>query len=190
MGRYNGYSKDGRTRNWATIIYDDSCIDKINEMHLPCLISPLHDSDVNATGEKKKPHRHVLLIFDNVKSENQVREMCEEFGGVGLEYIQSLRSYSRYLCHLDNPEKAQYNINDVLSIGGIDYIQLINSSADEYATLTDMINYVLDNYTTDMRDFILYCRDNRPEWFDCMYRQHHLADVRHTIKANLQHKLE
>lgn len=186
MGRY-GSSKDGRTRNWATVIYDDSAIDLIKSMHICCFISPWHDKDINATGETKKPHRHVLMNFEGVKSESQIRDLISEFGGVGCEYVMSNRAYARYLCHLDNPEKAQYNINDVLCVGGLNYIDLINSSADVYDTLKDMINYLLDNNITDMFEFIVFCRDNRDDWFDCMYRFHHLSDVRHTIKANLYH---
>lgn len=182
MGRYvkNG---TGRTRNYATVIYDDSCIDKINDLHIPCFISPWHDNDINATGEKKKPHRHVLFNFDSVKSIEQVRDVVEQIGGVGCEQVDSNRAYARYLCHLDNPDKAQYNINDVLTIGGLDYIDLINSVASVYATLDEIIDYLLKNNVTSLRDFILYCQDI-PDWWTCIFRHRHLSDVKEIIKAN------
>ena len=184
MGRYNKKNGCGRTRNWATVVYSDDSVTKLRDLHIPCFISPWHDMDCNADGERKKPHRHILMNFDSVKSEEQIRELIKEFNGVGCEYVQSNRSYGRYLCHLDNPEKAQYNINDVETIGGLDYIELINSLADEFATLTDMIDYLLDNSITSLRGFLLYCRDSRQDWFECMFRKHHLSDVKEVIYAN------
>ena len=179
-----GYGSTGRTRNYATVIYDDDCIDRINDLHLPCFISPWHDKDVNPTGEKKKPHRHVLFNFDSVKSWNQVRDIVEQIGGVGVESVMSNRAYARYLCHLDNPEKAQYNINDVQVIGGLDYIELINSCADEYATLYEIIDYVLKNDICDFKEFVLYCQSEHFDWFELMFRKRHLYDVKEMIKAN------
>ena len=183
MGRYN--YKDNRVRNWATVIYDDSGLEKLSELKIPCLISPWHDKDINATGEQKKPHRHVMFMFEGKKSKEQIQEICEFIGGVGCEPIQSMRAYGRYLCHLDNPEKAQYDINDVVAFGGVDYIELINSVSDEFATLYDLLDYLLDNHTTSMRDFLLYCRENRQDWYQCIIRHRHIADVQLIIKANL-----
>lgn len=179
-----GKNGTGRTRNYATVIYDDSCIDKINELHIPCFISPWHDKDVNPTGEKKKPHRHVLFNFDSVKTWNQVRDIVEQIGGVGVESVMSNRAYARYLCHLDNPEKAQYNINDVLILGGLDYVELINSCADEYALLYEIIDYVLKNDIFNFREFLVYCQTSKFDWFELMFRKRHLYDVKEVIKAN------
>ena len=183
MGRYDSSGKD-RTRNYATVIYSDDCIDKLNELHIPCLISPWHDKDVNPTGELKKAHRHVLINFDSVKTRKQCQELIEKIGGVGCEVVMSNRAYARYLCHLDNPEKHQYDINDVKSIGGIDYIELINSCADEIATLYDIIDYILNNNITNSREFLLFCRKDRPEWFACIFRHRHLYEVKEVIKCN------
>lgn len=125
MGKIGGYdaqrgtrtkkegltSSAGRTRSYACVLYPESAPenwrDILSDFHIPCLISPLHDKDVNPTGEKKKAHYHVLLLFDSVKSETQAREIFEAFGGVGCEKVNSVRGYARYLCHLDNPEKVQ-----------------------------------------------------------------------------------
>lgn len=189
MGRYDT-PKDGRVRNWATVVYSDEAIDKLSELKLPCLVSPWHDSDVNADGEKKKPHKHIMFCFDGKKSREQIKDICDMIGGVGCEPIQSMRSYARYLCHLDNPDKAQYNINDVRSFGGIDYIELINSLADEFSTLYDIIDYLLENHITSLRDFLLYCRENRQDWFDCMFRKHHLSDVKIVIHSNVMDTID
>ena len=80
------------------------------------MISPLHKDDVNPYGEVKKPHYHVIVMFDSVKTLEQFAEFADTFGGVGKEKVNSIRGYARYLCHLDNPEKAQYNPYDVVCI--------------------------------------------------------------------------
>ena len=184
MGRYDK-NRESRTRNYATVIYDENCIDKLRDLHVPCLISPWHDKDINPTGEVKKAHRHVLINFDSVKTKKQAKDLIEEIGGVGCEVVLSNRAYARYLCHLDNPEKAQYDINDVLTIGGLDYIELINSCADELATLYDIVDYILNNNITNCRQFLTYCRTEQPEWFSCIFRHRHLYEVKEVIMCNV-----
>lgn len=52
--------KDGRTRNWTFVLYPDSAPDNwrqiLDDKHIEWIESPLHDKDVNANGEPKKPH--------------------------------------------------------------------------------------------------------------------------------------
>lgn len=104
-------TKDTRSRNFATVVYPDSAPENwlsiASELCVPAFISPLHDKDVNPTGEDKKPHWHVMFMFEGKKSIEQVQELFISFGGVGIEKVNSIRSYARYLCHLDNPDKAQ-----------------------------------------------------------------------------------
>ena len=62
MSDKNTSSGKGRTRNFATVVYPDSENTPDNwqeilaEQFVPAFISPLHDKDVNPTGEKKKAH--------------------------------------------------------------------------------------------------------------------------------------
>ena len=62
-------------------------------------------------------------------------DIFEKIGGVGCQRINVVRGYARYLCHLDNPEKAQYNISDVISLGGADYQEVISLASDKYIFL-------------------------------------------------------
>lgn len=122
MKRING---TGRTRNFACVVYPDSApndwLDRLRSECVPAFVSPIHDKDINPDGTIKKPHYHVLVMFDGVKTQTQWEEFRNQFGGVGSEIVQSTRGYARYLCHLDNPEKVRYNVDDVISIGGADY---------------------------------------------------------------------
>lgn len=162
----------GRTRNYSTIVYPDSAPenwqDILSELHVPALISPLHDKDLNATGEQKKAHYHVVLMFDSVKTMEQAQEVISAFSGVGCETLNSLRSYARYLCHLDNPEKAQYDINDVISLGGADYIATIGTAADKAKSIREMIQYIEENDITCFAELAQYCSVDRSDWFDTL----------------------
>lgn len=158
-----------RARVWATVVYPESAPDdwlSILGTHcIPTFVSPLHDSDLNPTGEMKKPHYHVLFMFDGKKSDEQVREIIYTFSGVGCERVASVRGYARYLCHLDNPEKAQYNTADVVCFGGSDYLTTIGLVTDKYLAIGDMIDFCDLNEVFSYASLLRYCRANRPDWF-------------------------
>ena len=112
-----------KSRYWSFIVYPESVLTDWEEVlcKLGCVfaVSPLHDRDINANGEVKKPHYHVLVQFDGPTTYKNVKEsICDVVGGTIPQRTISLRGYYRYLCHLDNPEKAQYDINDIKCYGG------------------------------------------------------------------------
>lgn len=161
-----------RGRIWATIVYPESAptnwTRKLSALHVPALVSPLHDSDLDPTGEPKKPHFHVLLMFEGVKTPAQVREMVSEFGGVGCEFVNSIRGYARYLCHLDDPDKAQYDYEKVLSFAGADYIACINLASDKYTNLKEITQFCRQNQIYSYADLFDYCAENNTEWYYCL----------------------
>lgn len=162
-------TKDGRVRNFATVVYPESSPDNwqelLAEQFVPAFISPLHDKDINPTGEPKKPHYHVMLLFDGKKSIEQATEVIKVFNGVGCEVVNSLRGYARYLCHLDNPEKYQYNPEDVRNLGGADYNNAIGLITDKYKAIREMMQFCMDNGIISLADLIEYCMQERPDWF-------------------------
>lgn len=162
----------GRTRNYATVIYPESAPENwrqiLSESKIPMFISPLHDKDVNPNGEPKKPHIHVMVMYDGVKTKEQAQEFFKSFGGVGCEVVNSTRGYARYLIHKDNPEKAQYSIDGVISYGGADYIQAIGTAADKAKSIREMIAWIEENDETCFSDLMLYASINRSDWFDTL----------------------
>ena len=160
----------GRTRAYAFLVYPDSApegwIDKLRDEHVQVLISPLHDMDENPDGSKKKPHYHVLVLYDGVKTIEQATELRDSVGGVGWENVASVRGYARYLCHLDDPSKAQYAQDDVIQLGGADYSTIIARAADAIKALAEMMDYISDNNVIFYADFVDYCRKERLDWFE------------------------
>lgn len=160
----------GRTRNFATVVYPESAPDDwlslLAEQCVPAFVSPLHDQDLNPDGESKKPHYHVMLMFENVKTKEQAQEILNDLiGGVGLEVVQSLRGYARYLCHLDNPDKHQYDPEQVTSVSGADYMAAIGLPTDKYKAIGEMLDFCEANNIYSFAELLLWSRSNHFDWF-------------------------
>ncbi|MCI6812971.1 MAG: replication protein [Lachnospiraceae bacterium] len=158
-----------RTRNYATVVYPESAPENwkalLQEQCVPALISPLHDRDTNTDGTQKKKHYHVMILFDGVKTIEQAREVFSVIGGVGTEAIKCVRAYARYLCHLDNPDKVRYSMEDVISCSGADYYTMVNLAADKYSAIGEMIEFCIQNNVISYAQLLLFAKENRSDWF-------------------------
>lgn len=165
----NNSSGKGRTRNFVTVVYPESAPanwqEILAEQFVPAFISPLHCDDVNPTGEIKKEHYHVMIMFDSTKTLDQAKELFSKINGVGCEKVNSLRGYARYLCHLDNPEKAQYNVEHVRCLCGADYTTAIGLVTDKYKAIKEMIYYCQENNIRSYSDLLEYASEERFDWF-------------------------
>lgn len=170
-------SSTSRTRNFACVVYPESAPENwqeiLSDLHVPAFISPLHDKDINnSSGEPKKAHYHVMIMFDSVKTREQAFDIFEAIGGAvdreknhGLEVIQSQRGYARYLCHLDNPEKYQYPQEMVRQLCGADYTTTIGLVTDKYKAIGEMMDYCELNDIYSYSQLLLYARSERFDWF-------------------------
>lgn len=182
-----------RTRNYATVVYLESAPDNwkeiISDLKVETIISPLHNSDVNPTGEPKKAHYHVMIMWETVKTQKQAKEVFELFGGVGCETVNSIRGMARYFCHLDNPEKARYSEDDVVTFGGADYYALIGLAVDKYKAIREMIQFCIENEIVEYCDLMEYCMIENESWFRVLCdngsvaMQNYLRSKRHKILA-------
>ena len=158
-----------RTKTWATIVYSESAppnwIEILKEQHIPAFVSPKHDKDLTDDGTLKKEHYHVMLLFEGLKSVEQAKEVFEKIGGVGVELVNCTRAYARYLCHLDNPDKVQYDANEVISIAGADYTEMLNTSPNTYTIIAEIIEYCQQNDIDSYAYILLYAKNNRSDWF-------------------------
>lgn len=162
--------KAKRTRHFATVVYPESApmdwIERLDAYHVATLISPLHDKDVNPSGEKKKSHYHVLVMFDGPKDfDTQVKPIFDEIGGVGREMVNSSRGYARYLCHLDNPEKAQYSPSDVRCMGGANFYEITNLPTDDLKMIREICEFCRQNEIYSLAELIDISIAIHPEWF-------------------------
>lgn len=130
--------KNIKKRHWAFVLYPESAPDdwkhQLQMTGLPCAISPLHDNDVNPTGEPKKAHYHIILCYNGPTTFNAVKTFTESLNQPIPQPLDSVSGMYRYLTHDDNPEKAQYNKDDILQMNGFnvaDYTDLTRSEVLE-----------------------------------------------------------
>ena len=78
----NQKNKIVKGRDWTFIVYPESAPsnwrDTLNKTHLRWIESPLHDKDVNADGEVKKEHWHILLSYDGPVGLSAVKKITDE----------------------------------------------------------------------------------------------------------------
>lgn len=163
---------DDRARAWTFIGYPESLppnwLDMLQDLHIPVAVSPLHDRDVNgSTGEVKKAHHHIVLYFEGKKSYEQVVEIVSPFCGSVPQRVHSLSGEIRYFCHLDNPEKAQYSPDDIRAFGGFDVREMLApTSAQRYALIAEMRQWISDNHVFEFEDLFDYAAAERSDdWF-------------------------
>lgn len=157
--------KNIKKRNWAFIVYPDSCPsdwqDILQKTGLQCVISPLHDKDLNATGEPKKPHWHIIISYSGPTSFSVVKKLTDSLNSPIPQALEQVRGYYRYLTHKDNPEKAQYSDDDIKTLNGFnisDFVELSKSEVLEikrklqslireldFIEYSDFMDYLLDN---------------------------------------------
>ena len=160
-----------RTRNWTFVLYEDSAPDDwrdiLDEYHIEWIESPWHDKDVNGDGQPKKKHKHIALLFAGVKTFEQVKEITDKVHSPIPQRAHSARALVRYMAHLDNPEKAQYNVSDIIGHGGVDVGELLRpSSSERYTLLREMIDYIRSAGVTEFQDLVDYASSERyDDWF-------------------------
>lgn len=163
--------QDERSRNWVVIVYPESAPNDwreiLDNMHIQWIESPLHDKDVNPDGTVKKSHWHVVLAFGSKKSHKQVKEITDKLNSPIPQKVHNMKGQVRYLVHLDNPEKYQYPVEQVIAHGGIDVDKYFKAtSGQRYDMIGEMIDYVRENNIVEMKDLIDYARVNRfDDWF-------------------------
>lgn len=133
-----------KTQFWSSIIYPNRTITieyidkRVKELHIPCIISPLHNRDsmdnypiISGLRNEiiidmwKKKHYHIMFMFPRavgLKTYEFIKSKLFQYGIelVGSENVFDGSAMARYFCHLDNLEKAQYKIQDLLFYGGLD----------------------------------------------------------------------
>lgn len=164
-------------KNWLQILKD---------WHIPMYIS-VHDKDEvdHETGEIKKAHIHILVLFDSMKGLDCLDELIEAVNGVKPplhKYIvQNKRSMARYLAHMDEDpnEKYPYYLDPnhkVIEIGGIEPYNELCKGADEAkraemdATI-DIQDYCEKMGISNVATFLRVCRaTEHKEWIEIVQK--------------------
>lgn len=124
-----------KKRNWTFVLYPESApadwLEKLKLSGLMAAISPLHDKDVNPTGEKKKAHYHVLLVYSGPTTYNAVAKFTASLNATIPQALESVRGMYRYFTHKDNPEKYQYEEGEITTVNGFNIADLVELTKSE-----------------------------------------------------------
>lgn len=90
--------------------FDDMC-KSINELDIPCLLSPLHPAE----SKGKKDHYHI--IFDNTENDfddSYFDTIKEKFNSPDWRKVNSIKRMELYLTHstIDSAHKKQFSKSD------------------------------------------------------------------------------
>lgn len=164
-----------RSKYWATIVYPESAVDGwmsiLQSMGIQAVLSPLHDKDVYEftdekkgfkKGDLKKPHFHLVFIFDSLKGLNQVKEITDKIKSVGQLKVLSISGTIRYLTHKECKDKAQYDEKDIVAIGGVDVNKYLKNETEKeedtnkefYSIVNLCVEFSLFEFA-DLVDFLL-----------------------------------
>lgn len=165
---------DNRSYTWTCLVYPESLPDGwesiLDEEHFRWACSPLHENDINpGSDELKKPHYHLMFCFESLKSYEQVLRLTKLLNGPIPKRVMSTRAMARYLCHLDNPEKAQYKVEDIRCFGGLEIKDLMKVGFTERLDLErQMMRWVKANNIVEMADLMDYAEEQNEDWLSCI----------------------
>ena len=153
---------DLKKRNWSFVLYEDSCSKDWEEYLISTGIPftyAYHDKDVNPTGEPKKPHYHVMICADGPITYQNAKTYADRVGSANgvIQPVGSVRGMVRYFCHLDNPDKYQYNESIIQCRNGFDpkdYFSLTVSQ--QKAFKRKVTEFISDNGIEEYAELIDY----------------------------------
>lgn len=148
-----------KKRNWAFILYPESAPEdwreQLQKSGIQAAISPLHDKDINPDGEPKKAHYHVILVYGNPTTYNNVKGFCDRLNQPIPQALEQVRGYYRYLTHEDNPEKVQYSKADIEHVNGFDIRDFVELTRSEVGKVKrEIMQLIRDNNLTEYADLI------------------------------------
>lgn len=166
-------TKDVRARIWTFVFYPDSAPENWHEIitswKVEAYVSPLHDKDLNGDNEEKKPHYHIVIVFSGKKSPEQIQELSNQLSKVKIipakNKVADKRIMVRYLVHYDNPEKFQYDIDDILEFGGADKVAYFVGEKEDDTAVREMMNFAREQGITSFATLADYAAAEKPEWF-------------------------
>ncbi len=152
--------KEIKKREWTFVLYPESAPsdwrDIIKQRGLVAAASPLHDRDVNADGTPKKPHHHIIVVYDGPTTYSNVCALSVgELHGTIPKVLDSPRGMYTYFTHEDNPEKAQYRKEDIEHYNNFNITDLCMLKQSEIFEIKKrVISFVDDNDIIEYADLV------------------------------------
>lgn len=136
------------------------------------VISPLHDSDTDTSGNIKKPHYHCILTYGNTTTFKAVKGRITDYLNSPQPIcLASPKSYYHYLDHSDDESiknnKHQYDNRDIqyINCSVSDVLTLLDENAKSNILMT-LTEFIKKCCIKSYDDFLFMCQDNFPEYLD------------------------
>ncbi|MDG4974943.1 replication protein [Lactococcus lactis] len=166
--------KERRSNKWAFLIYQESTpedyLERLEELHVPFILSPWHDKDVNSTtGEFKKSHKHGALFFETLKSYTQVSDLVSEKLNAPshVEVVMSPKGMFDYFTHAENPDKTKYDINEIESGCGFNLEQFLTENSPDL--LGQLYQVMRDSEVQEFADFTDLIAEQYPHFLQFVF---------------------
>lgn len=191
-----------KKRHWTCVLYPESApadwVDILQQTGLSFAVSPLHDKDVNADGEHKKEHYHVILVYPGPTTFSNVCSLVvETLRQPFPQPLDSVKGYYRYFTHKDNPEKYQYDDSDVRCFNGFNIADFSELTMREKSEIRKEITKLIrEHHITEYASLINYLIDNDMNIeFDIaststMYFRDYIASLRFGPQADFSVKVD
>lgn len=135
-------------------VYSDEDVRNWIRRHIDPDTGEVADKYTNQTpkvGDPKKAHVHVILIVKGRQDRNYFTELMGDLVYVNpnsWSKVPHLDALTRYMAHMDNPEKAQYEPHMIKAWGGFNLKPISIVRSDEYSKYCACIyvtDYIFDN---------------------------------------------
>lgn len=193
-----------KSKYFCAVLYPDSTtydtdnfIKSLAKEHLSFAVSPIHNRDVDDNGSPKKAHYHLLLSYSSATTLNNIRGWFKACGMLESDLhticvCASGVGYYRYLTHKDNPEKAQYNDDDIRVFNDFDGIfkKFANTESDKIDRLVRLFQIVDELNTISFHNLIQYLMLNERDLFKMLASSSALAICVKEYQRSLEYDLK
>lgn len=193
-----------KSKYFCAVLYPDSktydtdnVIKSLAKEHLTFAVSPIHNSDVDDNGSPKKAHFHLLLSYSSATTLTNIRGWFKACGMLDSDLhtvcvCASGVGYYRYLTHKDNPEKAQYNDNDIRVFNDFDGIfeKFANTEIDKIEKRVRIFQIVDKLNTISFHYLLQYLMLNERDLFKMVTSSTALAVCVKEYQRSLEYDLK
>lgn len=109
-----------------------------------------HDKDINEQGEIVEPHTHFLIDYRTPRRISTIANIFKVDNNF-VELVRNKHGMLRYLTHLDDEEKYQYDPNEVLTNDKLTYNEVVLSGE---LTNRDIVNYLKQGKGLELIDIV------------------------------------
>ena len=82
-----------------------------------------------------------------------------------MEPVADLIGYTRYFAHLDDPQKAAYDVNDIIAFnGGQINLERPKSAEENRRIMYDILAWINQHGILEYKDVVDYAFNHEPDW--------------------------